>query len=777
VSPERTNVVKTKADRRKAQRKAKLKERRRQLARSSQAEKAEYFFWQAMQTEDKGNREKALDLMLKAVQRHAKNEEYLFDLGQLANELGRHDIELKALLGLYEIGALDLQGCIALCLLLTDMHRYREALDHINECLPVIQRRRIKNKKTTLKTLEQQRLYCEAMLNRENVTPKPLPASEKPLAKKDREKEASPATVVKDSPPLEIQVQIEVDTLPLEHAITRERPSSKEDYELALEAYRIRFSESFENLICLSNLQGVRSFWYQEETVKKVMKTFRGRALLADEVGLGKTIEALMILKEYMMRGMAKTALILVPSPLVSQWAEELSAKFGLSFLCTEDSGFNSGEVSFWNNENVLASINVAKSRRNLPLVTQREWDMVIVDEAHHLKNRNTLNWKLVNSLKKRFLLLLTATPVENNLMELHNLITLLKPGQLKTASEFRREHMTSGDPTDPRNRESLKELLGEIMIRNTRALAKVEIPPRFAQTVKVKSLDSEKSLYEKISNLTRTLNKADGVGQRLLLKTLMEEAGSSPRAVSLSLSRLLEKGDSLSRYETEIRDAFDMCRSLEENSKLRVLLKLIKGSGEKMIIFAKYLGTLDQITEFLDRQQIPFALFHGRMDGHAKEEQIRRFKEEVGILVATEIGGEGRNLQFCHQMINYDLPWNPMRIEQRIGRIHRIGQEREVMIYNLCAEESIEERILDILDKKINMFEMVIGEIDMVLGRITGEQDFSEMVYDIWMNSPTEEKLEKGFSQLAARLKRARTGYESTKALDKKLFGENYEL
>ena len=219
-------MAKTKADRKKAQRKAKLKERRRQLARSSQAEKAEYFFWEAMQTEDKGNREKALDLMLKAVQRHPKNEEYLFDLGQLANESGRHDIELKALLGLHEMGALDLEGSVALCALLRDMHRYREALDHINECLQVIQRRRIKNKKTTLKTLEQQRLYCEAMLNRENVAPKPLPASEKPLVKKDREKEAAPATVVKDSPPLEIQVQIEVDTLPLEHAITRKRPST-----------------------------------------------------------------------------------------------------------------------------------------------------------------------------------------------------------------------------------------------------------------------------------------------------------------------------------------------------------------------------------------------------------------------------------------------------------------------------------------------------------------------------------------------------------------------
>jgi SNF2 family DNA or RNA helicase len=481
--------------------------------------------------------------------------------------------------------------------------------------------------------------------------------------------------------------------------------------------------------------------------------------------------------EEYILRGLVKSALILVPSPLVSQWSEELASKFQLNFFSTEETAFRSGEPSFWHRPYVLASINVAKSPKNFPLVTQKEWDLVIVDEAHHLKNRNTLNWKIVNSLKKRFLLLLTATPVENNLMELHNLVTLLKPGQLKTAAEFKREFMTSGDPTDPRNREGLKELLAEIMVRNTRALAKIGIPPRFAQTVKVESLDSEKALYEKISGLVRMIKRDDGASRRLLLQNLLEEAGSSPRAVALSLSRLLEKSEDLSRYEKEMRDAYDLCRSLEDNSKHRVLLKLIESSRDKMIVFVKYLGTLQHIAEFLERQQIPYALFHGRMNSHEKDEQIGRFKGKAGILVATEIGGEGRNLQFCNQMVNYDLPWNPMRIEQRIGRIHRIGQEKEVMIYNLCADGTIEGKILDILDKKINMFEMVIGEIDMVLGRIMGEQDFSDMIFDIWVNSPTEEMVEKGFSQLATKLKRAKTGYESTKALDEKLFGANFEL
>ncbi|MBM3710540.1 MAG: SWF/SNF helicase family protein, partial [Actinobacteria bacterium] len=146
-------------------------------------------------------------------------------------------------------------------------------------------------------------------------------------------------------------------------------------------------------------------------------------------------------------------------------------------------------------------------------------------------------------------------------------------------------------------------------------------------------------------------------------------------------------------------------------------------------------------------------------------------------ILLTTEIGGEGRNIQFCHQMLNYDLPWNPMKIEQRIGRIHRIGQEQEVMIFNLCAAGSVEDYILEILDKKINMFEMVIGEIDMILGRLEEEKDFSEMVYDIWVNSRSEEETKTAFGQLASRLVKLKNGYQKSKELDEKLFGENYEL
>ena len=240
---------------------------------------------------------------------------------------------------------------------------------------------------------------------------------------------------------------------------------------------------------------------------------------------------------------------------------------------------------------------------------------------------------------------------------------------------------MTKGDPTSPQNRSRLKELLGQVMIRNTRAVAKINIPPRFAETVRVDPTSAEKELYERINTLVQAINQANGTGNKLLLKHLLAEAGSSPQAVELTLSRMLGKKELLLDHEKQIRAIRNLTRSMGDTQKNKVLLKLIRGKPGKMIIFVKYMGTLDHISDFLAWQKIPHAVFHGQMKNAEKDAQIEQFKAQSDILVTTEIGGEGRNLQFCHQMINYDLPWNPMKIEQRIGRIHRIGQEKEVRI------------------------------------------------------------------------------------------------
>jgi SNF2 family DNA or RNA helicase len=775
-----------KTQRRKTQRDKKLKERRRKQDHAAKRDKADFLFYEATWYWNQGNLEKALHFMEKALRLEPGNAEFLKKLGGLGHEMERPDVELKALLSLNSMGLLSLEMMPTLCLLLRMDKKYEQALDLINKTLPLIPAMKVRNKKTLKESLSREQKYCQFQVETaENIRAKkqrkgaPPPSPDQgPEQKRPPAAEAScSAPFMTDTYLPEIDISVDVDAQAFENVFVNGISSSPERYELALEAQKVRFRETFENLISLHSLREVRSFWYQEETVRKILKGFRGRALLADEVGLGKTIEALMALKEYIQRGMVKSALILTPTPLVSQWQEELRTKFDLEFPSTNDPDYRADPADFWKSPFILSSINIAKSKKNFPLVTEREYDMVIVDEAHHLKNRNTLNWKLVNALKKRFLLLLTATPVENNLMEIYNLVTLLKPGQLRTASDFRREFMTRGDPTDPRNRDRLRELLGQVMIRNTRSLARVDIPPRFARTIRVSPLPLELDLYERISALVKAIATTDGHGQRLLLKNLLEEAGSSPRAVSLTLERITGKGHMPLAHEREIQAIHDMCQGLDENSKNARLLEIIKESQVKKIIFVKYLGTLDHVSKFLERHEIPHALFHGGLDNRMKEEQIGLFREERDILLTTEIGGEGRNLQFCHRMINYDLPWNPMKIEQRIGRLHRIGQENEVIIDNLCAAGSIEDYILELLDKKINMFEMVIGEIDMILGRIEEEHDFSDAIYEIWLNAGSEGDREKAFNRLGARLKRAKISYEKTKSLDEKLFGEDYEL
>ncbi|RLB16130.1 MAG: ATP-dependent helicase [Deltaproteobacteria bacterium] len=780
-------MPRTKAEKKKAKRKIKQKERRQRPIRALLREKVEFLVDEALWFMDEGQLDKALFYLEKVLRLDPKNEECLQELGRLGYLMKRPDIELSSLLRLYNYGLIKPDQMPLLCHLLEQNGKYKQALCVIQETLKIISKIKARGKNALRESLIKSQKHCQAQLE----TTQKLAAINSPIEtvrEANRQRESKdiiahpenaniPENHIDKSPLPEIPISIQVDTESFKEALANGNPASLENYELTLEGHRIRFKETFESLICLNSLKNVRSFWFQKETARKILKTFHGRALLSDEVGLGKTIEALMVLKEYIQRGMVKSAIILTPTPLVSQWKEEMKVKFGLNFPSTDDTDYRTWDQSFWKEAFILASINIAKSKKNFPIVTQREYDMVIVDEAHHLKDKNTLNWKLVNALKKRFLLLLTATPVENNLMELYNLVTLLKPGQLKTASDFRQKFMTRGDPTDPRNRGHLKDLLGQVMIRNTRALAKIDIPPRFAQTIKVDPDTSEIELYQKITALIKDINETNGSGHRLLLKNLLAEAGSSPRAVRLTLSRILARQDMLLEHEQRLHAISNLCGSIHTTSKDRLLFKLIRSYPGKKILFVKYHGTLDHVSEFLAGKGISHSLFHGKMDNRSKDEQIQSFKEDKDILVTTEIGGEGRNLQFCHQMLNYDLPWNPMKIEQRIGRIHRIGQEQEVMIYNLCAAESVEDYILEILDRKINMFEMVIGEIDMILGRIKGEQDFSEKVYDIWVNSGSEEERKTAFGQLGSMLKRAKTSYQKSKELDEKLFGENYEL
>jgi SNF2 family DNA or RNA helicase len=556
---------------------------------------------------------------------------------------------------------------------------------------------------------------------------------------------------------------------PSQIALQNWQLSSIDAYETRNALLQVSIIADYDELLCLPELTGIDKHWYQLETAKKVIKQFGGRTILADEVGLGKTIEAGIICKEYLSRGMIKSLLILTPATLVSQWQSELAEKFGISTVTTDER--NSSPEQFWSlNSCLVASMTVAKHKSHWDYVTAREWDLVIVDEAHHLKNRQTLNWKLVNAIKKRFILLLTATPVQNNLVELYNLLTLIKPGLLSTEAQFKREYVGSKDGRTPKNSEKLRQLMREVMVRNTRSVVDVKLPKRFATTIVCQPTDIEQQLYQAINAYLRS--HPDEL-DKLTRNTLLMRAGSSPMALIESLKGL-EKRFS----HDELKFLSKWARQVKESEKTRQLVALLSQSLlSKTLVFINHRATQSYLSKSLTVAGIEHTEFRGDMSLKAKDAAIERFRSSVPVMLASETGGEGRNLQFANTIVNYDLPWNPMRIEQRIGRLHRIGQTQDVYIFNFCLANSLEEYILKILHEKINLFELVVGEIDSILGNMGDEFDFGETVVNLWLENQSPPEIDAAFEELGSQLVAAQQSYAQTLVYDEQLFGEDLEV
>ena len=536
----------------------------------------------------------------------------------------------------------------------------------------------------------------------------------------------------------------------------------------------LSLAQGFDELLCETQLTGVEPLSHQVETVRKVLRQFRGRVLLADEVGLGKTIEACMVLKEYALRGMAERALILAPASLVGQWAEELETKFSMRFATTYDPLLRENPAAFWSQKHIIASIATARRREHADHLAANAYDIVIVDEAHHLKDRTSLSWKLVDVLNKRFLLLLSATPVQNDLVELYNLLTLLKPGIFKTLKDFRAAHVTPGKPRQPANPDALRALMRDAMIRNTRAVVALKLPRRHASTIKVDSASDELAAYAALTQAARRLVAKDGGAgrQRLALHHLLVAAGSSPHAAAAALARMAER-DPKSTVWPKLAKQW---AALGQSGKEKALLALLhKNPAEKKIVFVQARETLEHLSDLLEAAGIGFARFDGSMGGPEKDAAIEAFRGAADVLLCTQSGGEGRNIQFSNTLINFDVPWNPMAIEQRIGRIDRIGQAREVFVFNLVTRGTLEEQVLVLLDEKIAMFEMVVGEVGAILGGMEEDREFPDLVLDAWL-AETDSDRASAFERLAQTLTAARQQHDGAKALDETLFGEDFD-
>jgi len=506
---------------------------------------------------------------------------------------------------------------------------------------------------------------------------------------------------------------------------------------------------------------------YQLRTALRVLGPLRGRALLSDEVGLGKTIEAGLIAKELFTRGMVGRLLVLTLPSLVDQWAAELDEKFGLVAATTNQPAARDPE-NFWReNRLIVASLHTLKQPAQLELARRVHWDLLIVDEAHHLRNRTSQAWQAVNALPRQFLLLLTATPVQNSLEELYNLVTLLQPGQLPSPKEFRARFLDPERPRQPREPEELRRLLGQVMIRNTRASAGIQLPPRRAETVMLARAPAAAEFWRAWEPAFRArLAELPANQSSLWGRLLLQALGSSPAAWRGVLEKF-PAAEAARQWREE--------PALEAGwqRKCELLVPLAREPGGA-VIFTQFLETQSAIATFLRAAGMPVFVINGATPASERQPITEEFQRQGGALLLTQSGTEGRNLQFCHTLVNFDLPWNPLEIEQRIGRLHRLGQRHPVRICNFVEEGTLQEHLLLVLQEKLNLFELVVGETGLVLGERYSGDEFETEVFQRWRDS--EGNVAQAIAALGDELVQARDRYREVKELDETLFADDFE-
>jgi adenine-specific DNA-methyltransferase len=565
-------------------------------------------------------------------------------------------------------------------------------------------------------------------------------------------------------------------------------------------------------------------------------------ALLADEVGLGKTIEAGLVISQRWAEG-KRRILIIAPSNLRKQWHQELNEKFFIPCSIIETKSYNAevkaGNLRPFDRTDSLMICSYQFARNKAAEVQSTPWDLVVIDEAHRLRNVYKPSNVIANTLKlalaERDKLLLTATPLQNSLLELFGLVSFIDEHAFGDLKSFREQF---GGGAQERTFQVLKERLRPICHRTLRRQVTAYVPytKRHAILEKFNPDEAEDKLYNLVTAyLQRDNLQALPASQRSLMTLVLRKLlASSTFAIAGALSsisdRLQKRLDQLKPaslveemhedYETldetaeewpdeetgpltdadqralqieiaELREFADLATSIEQNAKGRALLKALEvgfakarefGADEKAIIFTESRRTQSYLLRVL--ADSPFAehivLFNGTntdeeskaiykdwLARHAGSDRISGsktadmrsalvdyFRERGKIMIATEAGAEGINLQFCSMVVNYDLPWNPQRIEQRIGRCHRYGQKHDVVVVNFLNQKNeADQRVYQLLSEKFQLFEGVFGASDEVLGAIESGVDFEKRIAGIYQQCRQTDEIKTAFDQLQLEL------------------------
>ena len=574
-------------------------------------------------------------------------------------------------------------------------------------------------------------------------------------------------------------------------------------------------------------------------------------AILADEVGLGKTIEAGLLIAQKWAES-RRRILVIAPANLRKQWSQELADKFFLPSAILEARTFNecvrAGNLNpFQQPAVVICSYQFC--RKMEPYIRQTPWDLIVIDEAHRLRNVYKPTNKIANAIKQAIApyhkVLLTATPLQNSLLELYGLVSIIDDfafGDLKT---FRAKFTRLGNSDDYTD---LKERLSTVCKRTLRrqVLEYINYTNRHALVQEFAPTDDEQRLYDLVSEYLQqpTLYALPASQRSLMTLILRKLLASSTYAISDTLNGLAQKlelaaakaaavdappdqvADDLEDFDeladewepddpeasdpekptftpeqmaglraetAKLREFHELAKSIAKNSKGEVLLTALRRGfaaaaqstagdsaavQQKALIFTESRRTQEYLFRILDQAEFvgKVMLFNGTNSDAASKEIYKRwqdrnagtdrisgspgadmraalvehFRDTASIMIATEAAAEGINLQFCNLVVNYDLPWNPQRIEQRIGRCHRYGQKRDVVVVNFLNKNNAADlRVYQLLDQKFKLFDGVFGASDEVLGAVESGVDFEKRIAAIYQRCRTPEQIQLEFDEL----------------------------
>lgn len=543
---------------------------------------------------------------------------------------------------------------------------------------------------------------------------------------------------------------------------TAGRSSSWPIFQIAQGLRELQKDPGFGELISLPYLPRVDKLPHQIKAAKRALGEMRGFCLLADEVGLGKTIEAGLILKELMLRGRAKRILIIATNEgMCRQWQQELLEKFEVFVPVF---GHDVAHTLAWKCDRLLTQYRIVEDRVQyqalLGELERQTYDLVIFDEAHHLiaphRNRGRGLQELAKVLgaKTRHLLMLSATPLHNNFRELHTLLTLLKPGSLGNYEQFAAEHVENEN--QPRKPAELRAKLESVMIRTTRREAlQMKFPVRQALRCPIpiparhrRVFEDFRSLYEFRLKKFVTSQSEGNQDFRSSLREVVESFHSSPAAFQRHCEDFVEEFRSVfdTSFDRDLPDELlRLKRQMDESlldckvEKVGELLHHFRGHG-KFLIFTQYAETAEWLDLQLRRRGFDVVLYPTEDQDDGGQQilnSLDRFSDKtqsVQALICSQNASEGLNLQkHAHRLINYDLPWDPMKIEQRIGRLQRLGGEPTIYIYNIFLKNTVEEVILTILKKKLHLFELTVGRVEAIVGQLADDRSLENQFLDLF--------------------------------------------